>query len=224
MTIIDPQIIREMIENGGSYRGDPVAKRIYKYEDMSKESLFAVFFDDKHDDMHVSPYVVNPILLFEHGTPTSAGQEWLEKEKKYCLRIKTLPSTWIDSVEKLPHAMFQILTNFIELEKPDDHINWDSTPDHRQARDKMDELYEWWHNVYLKFDCMEGYDSSKTLSEEQRFTPIENDNDKEIRYKYNSNEYEKKFFEKANRLEMEMNEELNRRCKELIDIREFLWT
>ena len=133
------------------------------------------------------------------------------------LHIKTLPVTWTDAVEKLPHAMFQILTDFIEEEKPDTHINWDSDPLHRKVRDKMDELYNWWHNVYLKFDPWKDFDYSKGSS--SPFLP-----NADGTYAMNLNEYEKSFYNTVNALEKQMKKELHRRCKELIDIRESLWT
>lgn len=68
------------------------------------------------------------------------------------ITVKTLPSTWNDRDRFLVHVMFQVLTDFIEKEKPDVHIDWDSTKEHRFARDKMDELLGWWRSVYLKFD------------------------------------------------------------------------
>jgi len=128
------------------------------------------------------------------------------------LHIKTLPVTWCNAVDQIPHAMFQILTNFIELEKPDEHIDWNGTTEHRQARDKMDELYNWWHNTYLKFDAWEDFDETK------KSDPLFKDG------QFNINDYEKEFFDKVNQEEEEMRQELTRRCKELIDIQYYLWT
>lgn len=38
------------------------------------------------------------------------------------LRIATLPPTWTDADERLLHGMFQILADFVELERPFDRI------------------------------------------------------------------------------------------------------
>ncbi len=110
------------------------------------------------------------------------------------ITVKTLPPTYGDRVEFLPHVMFQVLTDFIEKEKPDEVVDWDATKEHRFARDKMDELLNWWRDTYLKFDPYPESTSSSTD------------------------------YMKILQLEEEMNEELNRRLIELIKIRGYLWT
>lgn len=73
--------------------------------------------------------------------------------KKYnVVRIKSLEPTWNDRDAVLAHAMFQILTDFMEKEKPGERIDWSYNEEHAHAWKEMTELYDWWHNVYLKFD------------------------------------------------------------------------
>ena len=128
------------------------------------------------------------------------------------LHIKSLPPTWQDRDVLIEHAMFQILTDFIEKEKPDDLIDWDATPECRAARDKMQELYEWWHTVYLKFDSIDGFEDTK--ASKNRFSGG----------KLQFNKYERKFFDEANRKEDEMRKQLTIKMKELVDLRGYLWT
>jgi len=137
---------------------------------------------------------------------------WLWKRHNR-LHIKSLPPTYVDKDTLLEHSMFQILTNFLEKERPDEIVDWDGTPEHRQARDKMQELYDWWHGIYLKFDCMEGFDESK------RSKKCINKNGQ-----FCMNEYEEQFYDEANRKEEQIRNELTKKCHELIDIRGYLWT
>lgn len=109
------------------------------------------------------------------------------------VHVKSLSPTWHDRDTLLEHAMFQILSDFITKERCDEQVNWDGTPEHRKARDKMTELLNWWNNTYLKFD------------------PYENKNPRED-------------YKSIAELEKEMSEELTKRLKEIIDIRDYLWT
>lgn len=90
MTISDPDIIREMLENNGVFPGDPPAVRIYKYtrklsvdwfnsEELETQIVFAVFYRKDDDDLASmgNIWVSQPVLLFEDGVVTPAGKGWL---------------------------------------------------------------------------------------------------------------------------------------------------
>ena len=49
---------------------------------------------------------------------------------------------YADVTSRLIYANFNLLVDFIDNEA--DVINWDSDPVHRAARDKMQELYDWY--------------------------------------------------------------------------------
>lgn len=72
------------------------------------------------------------------------------------VKIESLPCTWSDRDTILAHAMMQILKDFVIKEKIDEMIDWDSDRAHRAARNKMDEILNWWENTYLIFDEYEG--------------------------------------------------------------------
>ena len=59
------------------------------------------------------------------------------------VRIKTLPPTWCDRDDVLLHAAFQILTDFVEKERP---FEWFDTKhsDHKKEWQTIRELYAWW--------------------------------------------------------------------------------
>ena len=73
------EIICEMLRNEGVYPGDPQDAIIYQYQGLSGENLFAVFWNTIFDDMWSSPYVTNPVVLWDkHTGLTYAGRSVLE--------------------------------------------------------------------------------------------------------------------------------------------------
>lgn len=82
MTITEPTIIQQMLENDGVYPGDPRAAIIYSYQAVSEQAHYAVFMDYAHDDMFESPYVRKPVVLWTHTHGlTEAGKNWLFQQK-----------------------------------------------------------------------------------------------------------------------------------------------
>ena len=142
--------------------------------------------------------------------------------KRYnVLHIQTLPPTFTDRDTVLSHAIFQILSDFVTKECGKDCcISWDQDDEHKQVRQKMDELLDWWHNAYLKFDCMEGYDRSKATPDTERFVKSEY-GDYSV---WNCNEYDKEFFGESGRKEAQMEKSLNQKLKEILELRLYLWT
>ena len=49
------------------------------------------------------------------------------------LKIHTLKKGWQDHDSIMLHAAFQILADFIELEKPDEIVDWNSDDSHKKA-------------------------------------------------------------------------------------------
>tara|TARA_Y100000034_G_C6874945_1_gene399974 strand:- start:896 stop:1165 length:270 start_codon:yes stop_codon:yes gene_type:complete len=82
MTITSPDIIKQMLQNGGAYPGDPPASLIYRYTGMpgTAQELYAVFMHPDHDDMDSSPFVHNVVCLMANGILTVDGEEWLETQ------------------------------------------------------------------------------------------------------------------------------------------------
>jgi len=60
------------------------------------------------------------------------------------LKIHTLEKGWCDKDYVMLHAVFQILVDFVEQEKPDQIVDWNSDPEHRRARREIRSLYRWW--------------------------------------------------------------------------------
>ena len=65
-------------------------------------------------------------------------------KKPYQLKLKQLTDSWHDKDEVLIHAAFQLLVEFIELEKPGKIVDWTSDSGHKKAWKEMNSLYQWW--------------------------------------------------------------------------------
>lgn len=137
------------------------------------------------------------------------------------VKVRTLPPTWVDRDTLLVHAMFQILDDFVNKECIGGWVDWDSDEKHRSVRAKMDELLNWFHNVYLKFDEFEGLEFDK-IEWEDRFYPKE-EGSNFVQMKPSS-ENDKKCYQVAHQRELQIRKDLNKKLKELIDIKDYLWT
>jgi len=62
----------------------------------------------------------------------------------YTLKIKTLDNEWHDKDNVILHAVFQLLADFMEKEKPGKHCNWSHDAAHRKAWKELQKLYVWW--------------------------------------------------------------------------------
>lgn len=150
---------------------------------------------------------------------------WLKCKLWYkynVLKIRTLPPTWNDRDNVLVHAMFQILHDFVHKEKIDEHVDWDSDTKHREARDKMDEILNWWENTYLIFDEHEGleFDWQKKPYDDM-WVKCEDSDSYELKP---STEHDNELYKIVWAREKQMRKDLNKKLKELIDIKDYLWT
>lgn len=141
---------------------------------------------------------------------------WLKKYNR--LHIRTLPPTWTDRSDMLPHAMFQILTDFIDKEKPFEYFDTEDKY-HRNEWQELKGLYDWWHSVYLKFDPMEGYDTDKATPRDELFAPTEDG-----MYTMRCNEYDTEFFMRVRLADDEMEKVLGEKMSRLCALRGMLWT
>ncbi len=61
------------------------------------------------------------------------------------LRIESLPTSknWVDADFQMLHACFQILQDFIDIEKGDDHCCYEAQ---KSFVDEVRFLYDWWQD------------------------------------------------------------------------------
>jgi hypothetical protein len=79
-SINDKQIIVDILENNGYYPGDPQIARAYSYLSIYHNNpVYAIYYEYRHDTIHESPYVLNPILLYDKKIGlTEAGEKFLK--------------------------------------------------------------------------------------------------------------------------------------------------
>ena len=139
------------------------------------------------------------------------------------LKIQTLEKGWYDKDQVLLHAAFQLLTDFVEQEKPNKIVDWNVDELHRKAWKEIKSLYNWWQKERparksplddtrlkhppLKFEKIPGSDLYKM---------VEPDKKKYARYYRALRGHWK--------LEQKWEKEDQHNLHRLIDIREFLWT
>ena len=61
------------------------------------------------------------------------------------IKLRYLASKkWHDEDELLIHAMFEVLSQFVEYNRKHQIINWDNDSQHKHAWKEMTEMYDWW--------------------------------------------------------------------------------
>jgi hypothetical protein len=53
---------------------------------------------------------------------------------------------WIDTDTKMLYAMMKLLVDYIEGEKPFEHVDWEDDAFHKNAKEEMIQIYNWWKN------------------------------------------------------------------------------
>lgn len=147
--------------------------------------------------------------------------------------------TWCDRCELLPHMMFEILSQFIEKECSPGCVEWYGENGHKitvdgkekYVRDEMQDLYDWWHQQYLKrYSALEekfwqdvhehdGKHKLSNLSKKAGITCWDPE--------YDTPEDKKRGHElimRLNYLERAVENALNRRLTRILAIRPYMWT
>lgn len=141
--------------------------------------------------------------------------------KRYnVLKIKSLPCTWTDRDHIMIHAMFQVLSDFIEKEDPDNHFH-PTESEFSKISNKMHDLLDWWKNVYLKFDAWEGIKLDCSF-DDNMFIPCKDH--PELYEMKPFSKKDKKKMDLIQKREVDMAQELEKKLRELLDIRKFMWT
>ena len=139
------------------------------------------------------------------------------------LKITTLDKGWHDKDEVLLHAAFQLLTDFVEGERPEKIVDWDFDEQHKVAWAEINSLYKWWTKT--RPNRRSPLDAKKLKRPPFKFKKIPGSDMRELvtpdRKKYAA--YYQALEEHV-RLEKEWYEEDQRNLHRLIEIRGFLWT
>lgn len=73
MTLKDKRTIQNIVDANGVLEGQKVCS-VWQYDSTSGERLYAVFLTPNHD-MYISPYVKNPVLLWDNEFGKCANPE-----------------------------------------------------------------------------------------------------------------------------------------------------
>jgi hypothetical protein len=130
---------------------------------------------------------------------------------------------WRDKDHVMLHAAFQLLVDFMEQEKPDQIVDWNSGPEHKHARKEIQSLYRWWtHTRPLRKSPL---DAKGLKKPRMRWRTIPGTGLRQLM------DYDKKKYaaygtalKKHWQMEIMWNEEDQRNLHRLIEIRPFLWT
>lgn len=130
------------------------------------------------------------------------------------LKIKTL-SGYHDADNIMLHAVMQILTNFIEAEKPDEVIDWDDDDGHRNAWNVISSVYNWWKQRPFRtavLDCVEIPDDYMYMDGAY--------------LKFNDEKYPHLdvIFKAANEQERSWYQEDTEMMQKVVSVREYMWT
>ena len=136
------------------------------------------------------------------------------------LKIKTLDRGWHDKDELMLHAIMQLVVDFIEKERPDEYIDWDSDEGHRNAWNTLTDVYDWWtvrrNQRHNPVDDLEFRDDWITFGE-----PDENGN---VPATLNNTPEETEIILAGARLESEWYHEDTEMMQRIVSVREYMWT
>lgn len=121
------------------------------------------------------------------------------------------------------HAAFQLLVDFVEQEKPDQIVDWNSDPEHKPAWKEIRALYKWWTET--RPARKSPLDQKGLNTPPMRWKKIPGSNCREL-VEYDKKKYREydKVFKKHWRLQNKWEEEDQRNLHRLVEIRGFLWT
>lgn len=121
------------------------------------------------------------------------------------------------------HAVFQLLVDFVEQEKPDQIVDWNSDPVHKQVWKELRSLYRWW--MKTRPARKSPLDEEGLKKPPMRWKEIDGTENRQLV------DYDKKKYaayddalKKHWQLEEKWDEEDQRNLHRMIEIRKFLWT
>jgi hypothetical protein len=161
------------------------------------------------------------------------------------VKPRYLGHTWCDRRELLPHAMFEILSQFIEQECSPEIVDWKASGHmvtvngkEHNVRDEMQDLYDWWHKIY-QIEYKETNDllwkEAEKHNSNDKFEEITDD--PEITEKYGklyswnhtfNTEEDKEIYNKCldaiHKLENMQNADLEEKMHRLVKLTPYMWT
>ncbi|HEX05102.1 MAG TPA: hypothetical protein ENH10_08115 [Bacteroidetes bacterium] len=139
------------------------------------------------------------------------------------LKIHSLDKGGCDKDHIMLHAAFQLLVDFVEKEKPDQILDWNSDKAHKHAWKEIRDLYRWW--TQRRPARKSPLDDKKISTPPWRWKKVTGSDCRQLvdwdKKKYP--EYDQAL-KKHWRLEKKWEEEDQHNFHRLVEIRGFLWT
>ena len=152
--------------------------------------------------------------------------------KKFHVVKLDLKPGYHDVDQRLIHANFCLLCEYVEKEEPFDRIDWDSDDHHKNAAKEIKELYKWWKEVYPNYDKNDPLfaDDVKAPDHDSKVHSVDEDGDP-LTYEWvdkpGQEEVKKKFHDAcmlSHEYEIKKEKEIEDNMIRLIKIRGYLWT
>jgi len=140
--------------------------------------------------------------------------------RRYDLIRTGLPKTsWCDKDYLMLYGMMSLLVDYVEKEECFENLDWDCTPDHKNAANEIKEIYDWWKNYKIREEQI----SSQLDTWHDEFSKRSGDG---IGKFNNSKASDKEDIEseKLHKMEADLFKEEDEMLIRLIKIRHYLWT
>jgi len=142
--------------------------------------------------------------------------------------MRYLEPGYYDADEILIHATFQTLCNFIEKEKPEEIIDWESDLEHKRIWNEMTTLYNWWTKDRFQRDSQNPILQSNVCAPEMEFVPLPGEEEySTMKFIYKTPEDKEKWegaCKEADEWEQRCEQEDTDNLIRLIKIRKHMWT
>lgn len=139
-----------------------------------------------------------------------------------------LDHTWCDISHLLVHTSFELLLRFYEQEMYEYYTDWDYDEYHRNARDKIEYLVDWYINDFIPYDNWENQKIMFDLQPEPITSFWDTDERGYLRELEFDNEDDELFYHAINQAvwdyEARMEQEIEDNLKLLAEVRPYLWT
>ena len=139
--------------------------------------------------------------------------------KHHLIRTGLPRGQWYDTDTRMLYGMMNLLVEFIDKEKPFEHIDWDYDDFHKGIRDEFLAIRAWWDNYQKRCEEIE---QALTAWHDERFKDA---GDKWLeRMNESSTPEAERLSEIHNEMEEKLKEEETDMLIRLVKIKECLWT
>jgi hypothetical protein len=134
--------------------------------------------------------------------------------------------TWCDKNELIRLAVFKLLVDFVEKEKPNEHIEWLSDDGHKNAQTTFMGAYYWIKTLRPQLVEISGYNLSEwgKLKGNWKWKELPNGNSEFVGFQNKETKESKAHYSTHNVLEKVIEETDDKVLTDIIKIRGYLWT